>query len=120
MNQDMTPQEMTSDEAAASLSIATNLMDKLLVSQNPSPEAPLEPQNAPGQEEIQEPQKKEPTELEEPQEEPAEPEEPEEDETAKKVDTLAKDLEGFKGEVKGIIEAKMDDLSKTIKDALKE
>lgn len=45
LNQEQSQIEMTPEEAKASLGIATNLMDGLM------PKAPIEPQDAPGQEE---------------------------------------------------------------------
>ena len=55
--------------------------------------------------------------MEEEMQEPVE--EPEEDESVKKIDELSKSMEEFKGEVKGIIETSIGNLTKSIEDAVK-
>lgn len=121
-------QDITPDEAAASLAFVTNLSQQMM------PQAPMEQESAPTQEETPLRDKYAPQEetSESPEldgikseisalrgeiqealkEEDSEPEmsknEPKED-----------NLEDFKGEVKGFIESKFDDLTKALKDALK-
>lgn len=105
-------EELSADEAKASLGVSTSLMEQMLAMQSQEQ----------GQEMEQEGQEMGQEEQEAPQEEPEEtgedmegPDDPIEEET----ETLTKGFEEFKGEVKGIIETKIDDLTKTIKDALK-
>ena len=93
------------DETAAVLSFATKLSEQLLPkapqTQETGPTSDVEQENEPAQEEIV-------------QEEPVE-EEPDEE-----IEKLTQGFSEFKGEVKGMIESKFNDLSKTIKDALKD
>jgi hypothetical protein len=104
MNEDVNPQEMTPDEAAASMGLATRLQDELLASQNP-------------QMGMEEPMAEQP--MEQAQETPQD-ETPQEDTQPNIQEEVKKDFEGFKDEVRGMIDEKIGDLTKTIKDALKE
>ena len=119
MNPEETQQpDMTPDESAAALSFATMLAEGQMPKMAPEEsmeeglDAPVSPETAP-EEEIVAPVEES---IEEPVEESPEPE----DEVGQKVEALSKDLASFKGEVKGIIETKLGDLTDSIKDALKQ
>jgi len=101
------------DRSAAALSFATMLSEGLMpkvapeaqpeeVQEQPT-ESPQTPEIVPGEEIV--------SEIEET---PLEPE------PNKEIENLTKNFDEFKGEVKGIIESKFDDLTKTLKDALKD
>ena len=78
------------------------------------PEAPVEPEMP-----QNEPQNPEPNETPPQENEALETQEPEVDKTAESVENLSKNFDEFKGEVKGIIQTEIGNLTKTIKDALK-
>ena len=115
LDQNTQPQPNTSgDKSAAALSFATMLSEQLMPKVQPEevnqemgegmpPEAPQTPETAPGEEMMPESEEMPMEATEEPVEE----------------NNLSKEFEGFKGEVKGIIETKFDDLIKTIKETLK-
>jgi hypothetical protein len=105
--------DMSPEDAKASLGIATNLMSQLMP-QAPMDETSQEQEGTPVNQPEPEPQ---PSPEETNQE--LSPEDRGTQEVTEKVDALSKDLQGFKGEVEGIIKTKMDDLANTIKDALK-
>lgn len=115
--QEVNPEELSPDEAAASLALATRLSEEMMSAQE-APESPEMPLTS--------------DEIPEDEEEPIEEENEDKlGELEAKIDSLieagnenqktdlSKDLGTFKDEVKGIIEAKIGDLAKTIKDALK-
>lgn len=120
--EEMQQSNMTPDESAAALAFATKLSEGMMPQapqeSTQEPDLPLGEEMAEEQESIP---KEEPIIEEKPVEAWAEEEqiEPEEDETSKKVDELSKSFDEFKGEVKGMIESKLGDLTKTLKDALK-
>lgn len=95
------------DQAAASLAFSTFISQQLM----PKPEATQTQEMGQGEEQIQEPQEAPPQE-----EAPQETQDIEPD----KMEEMKKGMDEFKGEVKGIIESKFDDLTKTLKDALKD
>lgn len=107
--------EQNGNDIAASLAFATHLNDGIQMAQAPQQEAPVEqemPQEeAQNMEELQDTTETE-NEAESPKEEKTDTEE-------NKIDDLSKNFDEFKGEVKGMIESKLGDLTQTIKDALK-
>lgn len=111
----MNPDQIQADEAKALLGIATRMSEQMMPNtmlqdeeEMPMEEMPMESM----EEEV-------PMEMPQAPEEIApEPEKVDEDETTQKIDALAKNLESFKGEVKGIIETSIGDLTKSIKDAI--
>lgn len=125
-------EESEANEMAASLSFATNMGINMLgqeaLAGSPGEDMPMEigedgqeqaengeimPEEAPVEEVEEEV-------IEEPVDESILEEEAPEEEMKESVEDLGKGFEEFKGEVKGIIETKIDDLTKTIKDALKD
>lgn len=109
--------QLDPNEAAASLAFATHLQDGMQMAEVPEGmEEEMETPEEMPQEEVETEEV-----VEEPQEdfgtEDYSEEEP--DQTGEKLDTLTKDFTEFKGEVKGMIETKLGDLTQTIKDALK-
>jgi len=112
---------------------AANVSGKLTIT-TPEPPAPAAPVSyappppppvfvvpatpAPGEEVA--PEVEETPVQEQPQPEAAEPEVSEESEESKKLDALQKDMDTFRGEVKGIIQTEISNLTKTIKDAVQE
>lgn len=114
-NQDLTP-----DEAAASLSFATGLQENMMMPPEMPEEAPETQETAPQEditEETTEEVVEEPTTDFEPEPEAMEEEIEEEPE----VETLSKDdFEDFKTEITKTIDTKIGDLTETIKDALKD
>lgn len=92
------PLNLTADEAKASLGIANNIMEQFLPSlqQQENTQTP------------QEQAKNQPTEQKTTEEQP------------KQEDQLQKDFEGFKGEVKGIIDTKFNDLKEMIRQVIEE
>lgn len=108
-------QDLTPDEAAAALSFATNLQERF--TEEEAMMAGVRGEEAPEGEEM--PQEE--VETEEVIEEPVEEEitEPKEIKEEPQKD-LSKDFDEFKGEVKGIIETEIGNLTQTIKDALKD
>ena len=109
--------EMSADRSAAALAFATMLSEQQMPKVAPeqpqeaptSPqEAPVAPENAPVEEIAPEP-------VEEPVEEPKE--EPEEN---KEIENLTNDFNEFKGKIEGIIETKFNDLTKALKDAIRD
>ena len=111
--------QMSPDKAAAALALMTKLSEGLMPKQmlEEPQESPQPLESAPGeempQEVVEEPVEVQPEPIEE------EPKEEPEDKTSKEIETLVKDFESFKGEVKGIIETQIGNLTKTLKDALK-
>lgn len=110
------------DKSAAALAFATMLSENIAKQRNPMQgeqpteempqEAPTEasqtPETAPGEEIAPE------TQDTPPQDET--PQEPQENEQMTK---LTKDFDEFKGKIEGVIETKFNDLTQTLKDALK-
>lgn len=103
-------QPLTPDEAAASLAFANRLQEQMLEAQNPQQGEQMaqEDEGMGEQPETEQPEMEAEEETEEPEEE------------GKEEPDMKSEMESFKGEVKGIIETKMDDLTKTIKDALRD
>ncbi len=105
--------QLTHQEAKASLGMATFLQDQLMPkgmeqgAEQPQ-EAPQQPEMAPQQEQSPQPQ------------ETAPPEEQAPTEPNNEVQDLTKNFDEFKGKIEGIIETKFNDLTKTLKDALKD
>ena len=97
-------QALTPDENQVMLAWNTNLMEKMMPQETEEPQTQENvPQEAEKPEMAQESQQ--------PQNEPiSEDKEPEKD--------FNKEFDSFKGEIKGLIDTKFDDLTKTIKDAL--
>jgi hypothetical protein len=121
--------ELDPNEAAASLAFATHLQDGMQMAEAPqmkgemSEEQPMEapegqempPQSVETEEVVEEPMPEE----ENPEENKAEDGKEEPNEESKKIDDISKNFDEFKGEVKGMIETKLGDLTDTIKNALK-
>lgn len=109
--------QMSPDKAAAALALMTKLSEGLMPKQIPEEptDATQSPETGPGEEMTQE-VVEDPVEEVQPE---STQEEPKEDKTSKEIETLVKDFESFKGEVKGIIETQIENLTKTLKDALK-
>lgn len=107
------------DQSRSALAVITYLMQHTL------PPARMQTQAQPNQEVQQEHPKDQPK-IEEkiPEQEPTEekPGQPEEDKKPEedKIGNLSKDLQELKGNMEGMINAKFDALTKTIKDALSE
>lgn len=128
MNEEELQPEMNVEDAKASMGIATNLMEQILPQQALEDGFGLDQQammagvpqegEEPTSQNEEIPQETEEVVEEAPQEQPEEVEQVEEDQEPEK--DLSKDFDEFKGEVKGIIETKFDDLTNTIKDALKD
>ena len=107
-------QGMTADQSAAALSFATMLSEGLL------PKAPQTPEMAPGGEETLEMEETvTPEESESIDDTLEEPEEPVEEKENPQITQLAKEFDEFKGKIEGVIDTKFNDLTKTIRDALK-
>ena len=96
-----TQQEMTPEEAKAGLGLATRLSEQMLMMQNPQ-QVPQDAQNTPQQENT--------------------PETKEGVETQKddKVGELKAEMEGFKTEMKTLVQQQIDGLRQDIQEALKE
>ena len=98
------PEDLTPDQSAASLALATRLSEGLM------PRGPQEPEMAQGEEmgkEMMNP-------VSEPEAEPMEPEmeEIEEEHMKNPMEKLSKELSEFKGEMKQLIEDKFEALNK--------
>lgn len=108
---------MTPEEAKASLGIATMLQDRLM----PQMQQPMEeaPQGQETQESAPE-QAQEPEQEEMAMEEEMPQESQDMNEMGKMHEDMKKGMDEFKGEVKGIIESKFDDLTKAIRESLKD
>lgn len=115
----MNPQEnqeqlLTGDESAAALSFATMLsQEQMPKAEVEMPEESEEAPAAPAEEVALEEEPAADIMEEEVVEEPVE-------EGPDKIDELSSKFDEFKGEVKGMIETKLGDLTNTIKDAIKE
>ena len=101
MNKDTMHPEMSTEESLASLGLSTRLSEQMLMMQNPQ-QAPQDTQNAPQQENT--------------------PETKEGVETHKddKVGELKAEMEGFKTEMKTLVQQQIDGLRQDIQEALKE
>ena len=110
-----TNQPMSADMAAASLAFATSLLEKTI----PRQEAPQEPQEAPGGEETPEMGDSAPMDTEALKAEiTADVLKQIKEEKSSDTET-ADDKDDLKDEIRGMIKSEMNNLAKTIKDALK-
>ena len=112
---------MSADKSAAALSFATMLSEQLMPKVQPevepeqAPESTQTPETAPSEEQMPEEvvvEEAQATEIGMMLDEKFE-------EFKKEENSLTKDFDEFKGKIEGIIETKFNDLTKTLKDALK-
>ena len=93
---------MTGDQSAAALSFATMLSEGLMP--KAMPEAPQEPESAPGEAIVGEGEEPQPEPTKEPVETEIEP-----SEESKKLDTLISEFEVFKTEMKELLKPKTEE-----------
>ena len=115
INTQMQQQNITNEEAAASLGYSNYLLQQMLMMQNPQQEAPVEPQEAPQQENGQDMGDSDNMDIEA---------QDKEDKGDKKLDNSEEKMDGkmeiLRTELKDTIKVEIDSIKQMIKDALSE